>query len=120
MTVKVAHDSFNPFDLSEDEIKAIVGETTPEELRCVRAVLNGIKSKLHKINMASGMTHAEGCWSWGPAHYLCAYDRIVAINHKRPAMTHSQIVAMAADLEIEFDHAEAVVRAAERHHLIGD
>lgn len=21
-------------------------------------------------------THAEGCWSWGPAHYMCAYNEI--------------------------------------------
>lgn len=21
-------------------------------------------------------THSHGCWSWGPAHYLCAYNRI--------------------------------------------
>ena len=20
--------------------------------------------------------HAEGCWSWGPRHYLCALDEI--------------------------------------------
>ena len=21
-------------------------------------------------------THADGCWSWGPGHYMCAYNRI--------------------------------------------
>ena len=21
-------------------------------------------------------THAQGCWSWGPAHYMCAYNEI--------------------------------------------
>lgn len=24
----------------------------------------------------SQTTHAQGCWSWGPAHYLCAYNEI--------------------------------------------
>lgn len=22
------------------------------------------------------ITHSEGCWSWGPAHYLCAYRQL--------------------------------------------
>lgn len=22
------------------------------------------------------ITHSQGCWSWGPAHYMCAYSEI--------------------------------------------
>lgn len=22
------------------------------------------------------ISHAQGCWSWGPAHYLCAHNEI--------------------------------------------
>lgn len=22
------------------------------------------------------LSHAQGCWAWGPAHYLCALRRI--------------------------------------------
>lgn len=21
-------------------------------------------------------THAQGCWSWGPAHYMCCYEEV--------------------------------------------
>jgi hypothetical protein len=21
-------------------------------------------------------SHAPGCWSWGPEHYMCAYERV--------------------------------------------
>lgn len=119
MTIRFANQSFNPFDLSEDEIKSMVGDTTPQELRCIKAVLNGVKAKLHNANMISGMTHADGCWSWGPAHYMCAYNRLVAINHTRPAMTHAEIVDVSKELEIHFDDVEQVVHAVEKHHLIG-
>ena len=26
------------------------------------------------------ITHAEGCWSWGPAHYACACAEIAKLN----------------------------------------
>jgi hypothetical protein len=26
------------------------------------------------------ITHAEGCWSWGPAHYMCALDEIAKLK----------------------------------------
>lgn len=27
-------------------------------------------------------THAEGCWSWGPNHYMCAYRRIKELEEE--------------------------------------
>lgn len=53
-------------------------------------VLNATQRHLGKThNMAIGAlqdalakthaiqhTHAEGCWSWGPQHYMCAYNEI--------------------------------------------
>ena len=26
------------------------------------------------------ITHAEGCWSWGPAHYMCALEEIAKLK----------------------------------------
>lgn len=27
-------------------------------------------------------THAQGCWSWGPQHYMCAYERIKQLEQQ--------------------------------------
>lgn len=24
--------------------------------------------------------HAEGCWSWGPSHYLCCYNEVARLR----------------------------------------
>lgn len=109
----------NPFELKEAEIRQMVGEITPDELRCVKAVLNGIKARVHDVQVHNPMKHDANCWAWGPAHYLCAYERIAAINRERPAMTHADIVDLSARLDLEFDDVRDVVRATEQHHLIG-
>lgn len=28
-------------------------------------------------------SHAHGCWSWGPQHYMCAYQRIKQLEGER-------------------------------------
>jgi len=27
-------------------------------------------------------THGEGCWSWGPAHYMCCYNELKKVQSK--------------------------------------
>ena len=36
-----------------------------------------ISDYLNQIN-----THSPGCWSWGPQHYMCAYQRIKELEEK--------------------------------------
>lgn len=108
----------NPFNLDDDEIREFLGDATPAELRCVRAVLNGIRDKLHNANLYSGMTHSELCWSWGPVHYACAYNKVVEMCRKRPAMDDMDILQLCTET-IDFDDANKIVKAVELHHHIG-
>ena len=32
-------------------------------------------------------SHAEGCWAWGPEHYVCAYERVKELQEKLLADT---------------------------------
>lgn len=114
----------NPFELDEDEIRELVGDVTPAEMRCIRAVLNGIRNKLHNTNMMNGFTHSDLCWSWGPAHYPCAYNKVVAMCRERPALTDDEIRGMLVYIsqtgdEVHFADVKRVVEIVEAHHHIG-
>lgn len=108
----------SPFELTEDDIRLMAGELTPDEMLAVKAVVNGIKSKfIHTHN--NGMTHADGCWAWGPTHYACAYETIVAMQRSKPAMTWQEVNQLSGELGVHFEDVEDIVRAVEAHHNIG-
>lgn len=115
----IQNPDLNPFNLSPDDIRLMAGEITPDEMRLIKAVLNGIKAKLHNANVHSGMTHADGCWSWGPAHYMCAYNRVIEMSREHPAMTESEVDALAQSLSLDYEDVLRVVRKTEAHHAIG-
>jgi len=43
--------------------------------RPIRASIEQLRTTLERVKTIH-LTHAEGCWSWGPAHYMCAYNEI--------------------------------------------
>lgn len=49
-------------------------------MQFAEASLRNLHSALQPPAIES--THAEGCWSWGPAHYLCAYNHIKKLEGK--------------------------------------
>lgn len=49
------------------------GMTTPD----ADALARGINNYLNTIS-----SHGPGCWSWGPAHYVCACGRIKELENK--------------------------------------
>jgi hypothetical protein len=58
-------------DLTDAEILKITGEISLEDIHRVKAVLKEIK-EMYMFGPHNGLTHAEHCWMWGPAHYGCA------------------------------------------------
>lgn len=70
--------------------------------------------------MEPPITHAEGCWSWGPAHYLCACDEINKLRAPR-APLEEEMRQAALSKDIEPNRRGAFVDgwiAAERAHKI--
>lgn len=59
--------------LEEDCGEPDCGDCKP--WRPVRESVAQLKSALHGIQ-SPPITHAEGCWSWGPAHYMCCYNEV--------------------------------------------
>ena len=60
-------------DLTDAEILEITKspEMSLEDINRIKAVLKEIK-EVYMFGPHSGLTHAEHCWMWGPAHYGCA------------------------------------------------
>lgn len=109
----------NPFSLTESEIRELIGEHTESEVRCIKAVLSGIRQAVHQTNLNNGMTHSHGCWSWGPAHYPCAYNRITAMLKERPALSDNDVRLIVGAMDVDFNDAKRIVRAVEEHYLVG-
>lgn len=117
--LRVSNSGPNPFQLNDEDIYAMAGPLSAAEMEAVRAVLNGVRKRLHDVDMRNGMVHAEGCWSWGPAHYQCAYNKIIEMGRERPAMSMEEIVRIALDLKLEIEDVRAVVRRTESYHNLG-
>lgn len=111
--------SLSPFELSEDDIRLMAGELTVQEMRAVKAVLNGVKRSFINGNPNNGMTHADNCWAWGPAHYPCAYEKVVAMSREHPPMTTLDIGKISERLQLHYEDVERVTRAVEAFHHIG-
>lgn len=56
-----------------------IQERTPDGVQPIDAdkLAKEINDYINQIN-----THADGCWSWGPQHYMCAYERIKELERK--------------------------------------
>lgn len=70
-------------DLSDEEIRSILGQASPGEIVNVTVVLRTIKQKIG-FGPNDGLTHGENCWSWGPAHYVCAFNKIAELSKTLP------------------------------------
>jgi hypothetical protein len=108
----------SPFDLKREEIEAFTGALTDDQLLIVRAVLNGIKAKIH-IPVNNGMKHDDLCWSYGPAHYYCAYEKIRSMTEHNEPMKQEQIIDLAAGFDMSLTDVTRLVKAVERRHDIG-
>jgi len=47
-----------------------------------------IKAIMDELNQVS--THAEGCWSWGPSHYMCAYRKCTESDKHSKSLNQAQ------------------------------
>lgn len=108
----------SPFDLKKEEIEAFTGELTSEQMLIVRAVLNGIKATIH-IPMNNGMKHDDMCWGYGPAHYICAYNKIRELSATTTPMTNAQIAELTEYVDCSLQDLTRIVRAVEHRHNIG-
>lgn len=110
----------SPFDLKKEEILEFTGPISDHEMMIVKAVLNGVKRNIH-IPMDSGMKHDDMCWSFGPTHYLCAYNKVREMAQGKPPMPYNKKIELyggfsdAMTVETFLD----IVRRVENHHNIG-
>lgn len=60
-----------------DRLRAALAEPPIDRLRAALA-----ETKLSPKNNSakSSIAHADGCWSWGPAHYACACAEIAKLK----------------------------------------
>jgi hypothetical protein len=59
-----------------DDVHACDEQQIPDETLARVAVSIGRLRRALGVENAPRLTHAEGCWSWGAQHYMCAYRHI--------------------------------------------
>lgn len=59
--------------LEEDCGEPDCGDCKP--WRPIRESIDQLTTALER-NKSLQITHAEGCWSWGPQHYMCCYNEV--------------------------------------------
>lgn len=57
-----------------------LGKAHNSAINRLRAVLEEAKLSTADNSPNFPITHAEGCWSWGPKHYLCACAEIAKLK----------------------------------------
>lgn len=62
-------------DLTDDQIREILGGASVGEIANVHVVLRTIKKTIG-LDKRSNSAHHDLCWTWGPDHYFCAYTEI--------------------------------------------
>lgn len=65
--------------------------------------------------MTTKLTHAEGCWSWGPEHYLCAYAYIKRLEQP---LTIESIEDLWKQCKLSGSAPIGFVRLVEKSHVL--
>lgn len=62
-------------DLTDNQIREILGGCSVGELANVHVILRTIKKQIG-LGLNTSIPHHDLCWTWGPDHYFCAYTYI--------------------------------------------
>jgi len=78
-----------PTPLTEEEIAALFNKVIKERHAYPERRFRDFARYVERAHGITGpelfgeekqLTHAEGCWSWGPTHYQCACAEIAKLN----------------------------------------
>lgn len=73
-------------NLTDDEIREILGGASVGEIANVHVVLRTIQKKIGLASPSHG-PHHDLCWTWGPDHYFCAYQYIRKLLDEKAGKT---------------------------------